>query len=388
MRDNLAKLVVNATAERLTVEDFGIDFGRDEINAQESEQVSIESWAIWRQSLMPYAEFDLYCSALATGQGAVIVWFDEDGNVKLYVQDPLSVYIETDNETGKVIWASKIKRIDENTRRFIVYTADVINRYNITEGGAFTLFDSISNPYGIVPVFGFNSFNLIKDILPLQLALNKALADKLVAMEFAAYPQRYAVGLQYLDDLVSTGGAGDYTRFVAGVNHLWATDDKDVRFGEFSTANLSQFLEVAESYRLEIARLSGTPFHLLGLKQSDAIAGVALRTIESRFIRRIERLQSAFSESWANVMQFALMLAGKSVPEGRRLSIKWKDARVIDETERLDILARKAVVLGVPLDVLREEYGYSEGDIERFNEANADALAFEQAQSETQGQNQ
>lgn len=378
MRDNLARLVVLASAERLIVQDFSLDFGKEDVSGTESEDFSTKAWEIWRDSLMPFYELDLYCNALSTGCASVIVWLTDNGLPKIYVQDPLAVYVEKDDETGETLWASKFKTDKNNKRWFIVYTPTEIQRYSIAESASVTnmqLVETINNPYAEVPVFDFQATNVIADIIPLQNALNKALADKLVAMEFAAYPQRYAVGLQYLDDLVGTGGVGDYTRFVAGAHHLWATDDKEVRFGEFSTANLLQFLEVADSYRMEIARISGTPFHLLGIKQSDAISGMALRTLESRFIKRVMRLQVTFGDSWARAMKFALRLTGQTTD--KHLTVKWESPQTFDEIEKLDILARKAAILGVPLEVLREEYGYSEGDIERFNKLNADALAFE-----------
>src|SRR5205085_5557231 len=64
--------------------------------------------------------------------------------------------------------------------------------------------DVIPNPFGVVPVFHFaNNADLgqpgrseLEAAIPVQDGLNKSVLDMLVAMEFSAYRQRWAAGIE------------------------------------------------------------------------------------------------------------------------------------------------------------------------------------------------
>jgi len=69
---------------------------------------------------------------------------------------------------------------------------------------------STPNPYGRVPVFHFPNRRVydygisdLADVIPIQDALNKALMDMLVAMEFGAFKQRWVTGIEYETDPVT-----------------------------------------------------------------------------------------------------------------------------------------------------------------------------------------
>src|SRR6201999_2522621 len=63
---------------------------------------------------------------------------------------------------------------------------------------------TIANPYGVVPIFHFANNADVGDCgrseleaaIPIQDGLNKSVLDMLVAMEFSAYRQRWAAGIE------------------------------------------------------------------------------------------------------------------------------------------------------------------------------------------------
>src|SRR5690606_31008791 len=81
-------------------------------------------------------------------------------------------------------------------------TATALERYDRTEDGEPWTF--ALNVPDTVPVFhvanngrtGEYGRSEIEPVIPLQDALNKTLMDMLIAMEFAAYPQRYIIGAE------------------------------------------------------------------------------------------------------------------------------------------------------------------------------------------------
>ena len=76
--------------------------------------------------------------------------------------------------------------------------------------------------------------------------------------------------------------------FKAGVEHLWISENPNARFGDFDTAELEQFLKVKDSFRVDIASVTGTPLHYF--LQTRAISRAANR---SRKPRRVSSLKSA-----------------------------------------------------------------------------------------------
>jgi hypothetical protein len=198
----------------------------------------------------------------------------------------------------------------------------------------------------------------LDDAIPIQDALNKTICDELVAQEFAAYPQRYATGLQ----LPINDATGEKEPpFKHGADRLWVSETAS-KFGEFSTANLEQFLKVEDSRRLEMARVTGTPLHFFSLNTSDAISGEALKTLESRFTKKVKRLTLNFGTVWAEAMQLALRIEGTSADN---IAVQWQSPEQRSEKELWETLSLKAE-LGIPEEVLWEESGYTKEDIAKF----------------------
>jgi len=79
-------------------------------------------------------------------------------------------------------------------------------------------------------------------VIPLQDALNKTNADRLVAAEFMALPQRYMIGIEPTID-PDTGRP--VPMFVPGADRVWQTANPDAKFGQFDAAELSQLREEA-----------------------------------------------------------------------------------------------------------------------------------------------
>lgn len=370
MRDNLCPIVVEATADRMEVINFSAGGSAAEIARQ--------AWELWQREQMETNSYRLHVEAIRAGAGYVIVWPDDAGRARFYVQDSRNCVVIRDPDTDDVRYAAKLWKGEDKRLRLNIYYADRVLKFasrNTFEAGVSGLRETefvpldiepeTPNPYGIVPVFEFQTSPILENAIPIQNALNKTVCDKLVAMEFAAFRQRYATGLEFPTDDVT----GERTMpFKAGADRLWATDRPEAKFGEFAEADLTQFLKVADSYRLEMARVTGTPLHFFSINTSDAMSGEALKTLESRFTKRITRMCLAFGPVWAAAMDLALRIEGIAAPG--EMTVQWTPAEQRSEREALEALALKRDTLDVPVDVLREEYGYTEEDIQRFNREN------------------
>lgn len=389
MCENLCKPVVDVIADRLQIEGFAP--ANTKANATAVSPVTAKTQEIWRMNRMDMRAGQILKDALRMGDSYVIVWPDSENNEAptIYPNRAGSVVVAYHSDKiGYITQAAKVWNvvIDGTKRiRLNLYFTDRIEKY-ITIGMSDTLplnalsftpweVDSeawpLPNPYDKVPVFHFANNAAVgalgrselDDLIPLNDALNKSLADMLVAMEFVAFPQRYATGLQ-VDVDETTGQA--IAPFKAGVDRLWTVENDTTKFGEFAQANLTGFIDVQNSLRAAISRVSGLPLHYFMLDKGGWPSGEALKTASERLTSKVLDRQVAFGNVFEDMMRFCLQIQGQSDVE---LTTLWKDTapRLGDtETWQAALLQEQA---GVSTDLVLMERGYTQEQIEEMKAA-------------------
>lgn len=382
-RDNLCPAVVDTKADRLQIAGFTTD--NDSTDAKVRD--------IWQANRMDRRAGEVHTAALRDGDGVVIVWPGQDGQPRFYPQraERMAARWSEDNP-GEVEVASKMWPVDawaDRSRwRLTLYYPDRIERYisrDTLDKTSGTVPDKaegwvryeegedggpvLSNEYGQVPVFlwtnnastGEYGRSELHDVIPLQDALNKTVADSLIGGEFAALPQRWATGLEVP---VGPDGQPMDTPFEAGIDRIWSTGNPNARFGQFEPANMQGFILTADSYRSEIARVSRVPLHYL-LMSGQFPSGEAQRSAEAPLMSVVDDRKTSYGNSWEDAIGFAMKVAGSPVES---VSTTWKDTTSVSESEKLDALAKKQA-LGVPDKVLWQEMGYDEDQIDEFEAA-------------------
>lgn len=375
--DNLMPPVVDAVRDSLVVTGFRVEAG--------SEGLSDEAWRLWQQARMGRRAGEVHKEALRSGDAYLIVWPDAEGHVRFNPNKAHLCTVNYDEETGeRVESAVKLWKHADNFYRLNLYLPDRIEKY-VTQRShpngqpaAFRNFARfevggevwpLENPYGAVPVFHFaNNADLgesgtseLKDVMPLQDALNKSVLDKMVAMEFTAFTQRYAIGLE-VDTHPLTGKP--IVPF-EGLERWITVGSENVKFGQFDGASLEQFLRVQNEFRMEIARVSGTPLHYFFLQTGQVPSGEALKNIEKRFLKKVQDRQTSFGQVWEDALALALRMSGPAHAEAARLFVEWEDPAPASVKERLDALLVKKE-LGASTTQLLIEAGYGLKDIERM----------------------
>jgi hypothetical protein len=383
--DNLCPAVVDAVADRLLLEGFGVEQGGDTLAAA--------AWALWLANRMDRRAGEVHLEALRSGDAYVIVWPDATGAPIFYPNGAAACTVHYDAEApGRVLWASKQWWADDGHARLNLYYPDRIEKYRTPQpqkGHAWptraTGFEPytpdtdnawpLPNVWGQVPVFHFaNNSDVgtvgrseLQNVLPLQNALNKTVTDQLVAQEFVALPQRWATGLEVEVD--ETTGKPTVP-FTPGVERIWAVANEQVRFGEFAQADLTQFLKAQDSLRAEIARVSGTPLHYLLLQTGDFPSGEAMRTAEARFLAKVRDRMASFGNAWEDAVSFGLRIQN-ALPDGARLSALWKDPTPRNEKEQAETETLKTG-LGVSKKQALRELGYSDAQIDQMQTERGD----------------
>jgi hypothetical protein len=384
---NLCPAVCDAVRDKLKIREFRVEQGGAGLPS--------DAWRIWQQNRMGRRSGEVHKEAVKNGDAYVIVWPNASGGATIYPNKAGMCTVVYDEETpGRVLWAAKHWKTPEGLVRLNLFYPDRIEKYisrgkceaGLPEGKEFVPFSErttpsaeaaatppltkegsfvVPNPYGVVPVFHFaNNADIgasgqseLEAATPVQDALNKSVLDMLVAMEFASYRQRWAAGIE-----IEYGEDGKpVPPFKAGVDHLWITENHEAKFGDFEAANLEQFLKVKDSFRLDMACVTGTPMYYFMQVSGDFPSGEALKKAESRFIAKVRDRQESFGQVWEDVMAFALTIEGK---EGR-LFADWEDPAPLSEKEKLENIAVKKE-LGISDAQALVEAGYGETDVARI----------------------
>jgi hypothetical protein len=395
---NLCPAVVDAVCDKLTIRGFGVEDRVSSPTVREGSSGALTDVrgtdtianSIWSDNLMQIRSAEVHREALKTGEAFAIVWPDADGRPTIYPNRSGScVAVYDDENPGKIQWAAKYWQASDKRIRLNLFYPDRIEKYISKRPSEAALPDAsdfipfvgarasmpadgfrashsmqagmpafrqartprsdnvIPNSYGVVPVFHFaNNSDLaaagrseLEDAIPIQDGLNKSVLDMLVAMEFSSYRQRWTAGIEIEYD--KDGNA--IAPFKAGIDHVWIAADPGARFGDFGTAELEQFLKVKDSFRVDIASVTGTPLHYLLPYANEFPSGEALRKAETRFVAKVRSRQLSYGRVWADAMSLALRIGGQ---ENLRLKTEWDDPAAMSEREILEnILLKKQIGL-------------------------------------------
>jgi hypothetical protein len=370
--DNLMPVIADTLADRLQVD--GFTTGTDVADERARE--------IWRRNRMAKRAGEVHQDAIIEGDSVLIVWPDAaEPNVPVFYPNAIGACAirYDDEQPGFITRAAKAWQREDRHSRVNVYYPDRIEKYvsiKPSEGGLESKAASyerlaeengawpLPNPYGKVPVFHFCNRGGIgqmgksemHEAMPVQDTLNKTVCDRVVAQEFYAFRQRWATGLDPgEDDQMKTRPGG-----------VWAVENGDVKFGEFSASDIEQYVTVAESDRKEIARVSRTPLHYFTL-EGDFPSGEAQKTADGPLLAKTRDRQVSWGMVWADAMRFALQIAGAGDHDCETI---WADTQPRNETEQLANAVVK-VGLGVSERQVLAEVGYTPEQIDTMREQKA-----------------
>lgn len=385
--DNLMPTVAETVKDRLKLDGFTVSAAQPATDE------------LWRRNRLKVRANQVHLDALIEGDAYVIVWPDREGVPTFYPNRATAIVIDYDDEQpGYIIKAAKAWADKDGKYRLTLYYRDRIEKYvtrDRAQGGmpdrasAFIRLEvvgetwPIDNPYDKVPVFHFNNRGSVgglgcselTEAIPVQDALNKSIADMLVASEFYGVPQRWATGLE--DDLTSAAAQKRY-KLIAG--EVWGNTNKDVKFGEFAPADISKYILISETFRKEIARVSRTPMHYFAL-EGEMPSGESLRVAESPLMAKVKDKTESFGAVWSDAMRFALQVGnhGDTEPEP-----KWANTETRDDNAEVERVAAKHRDLKVPLEDCWRELGYTEEQIARMKvESEKEAQQAIEQQRET-----
>jgi hypothetical protein len=375
LADNWCRTVVDAPVERLVIE--GFRFGPD----QEADK---EAWSIWQANCLDAESVIAHTEAVKDGAAYVMVSPPEAGSDVpiITVEHPSQVIVAFAPGSRRQRLAALKRWADEDGYWYAnLYLPTAIYKWRTEnpqksgspDGRNWVAAEGSGgeNPLRVVPIvpllnnptmMGGGQSDLLSAI-PLQDAINKEIADMLIASEFAAFPQRVAMGIE-----VPTGDDGlplPQVELKAAVSRFWAFESKDAKIGEFSAADLNNYVQAVTMLLQHLAAQTRTPPHYL-LGQIVNASGDALKAAETGLVAKVRRKQLDFAEGWEEALRLAFKLRGDTQrAEETAAEVIWRDPEYRSQGEMVDALV-KLGSLGVPAEVLWEKAGFTPQEIDRM----------------------
>lgn len=396
--DNWIPLVIGASCERLRPQ--GFLFGEDK-------QGDDQAWRIWQENQLDADGSLAFTESAKHGESYLLVWPDEEtkprgvfGRLFSRPSEDVVPRITVEHPSQMIVArragdrrrrVAALKRWEEDTGEVwaTLYLPDGIHYFKKGTDGWGERRSPGANKLGVVPVIplvndpqmlpsrpataltqlphAINSYAHVglgrsdmADIISTVDQINKLLADMMVASEVAAFKQRWATGLEVPAD----EDGNPQEPFKAAVDRLWIGDGADVKFGEFSATDLSNYTGAIEQRIQSLAARTRTPPHYL-LGQITNVSGDALKAAEAGLSSKTNGKKTSFGEGIEEAIRIAFAWMGDDRASDFSAEVDWAPSEARSEAEYVDSLVKK-MAFGVPKEQLWADAGYSPQQIARF----------------------
>jgi hypothetical protein len=379
--DNWCDLVVDASAERLRVE--GFRFGGDS-----GAPADAEAWTIWQRNGL-VADSDLaHTEAIKLGCAYALVGPDDAGKALIQIEPPTTAIVAYDPGTSRRRLAGLRAYCDEwGVEHCVLYLPDSITwwRREDEKQGWRPDAGSGTNALGVVPLVPLANAPTLRErqgrsdverVIPVQNAVNKLCCDMIVASEFAAFPQRWATGIEIPKDPDTnqplTGRALAATGFLGGADRVWGVEEQTAKFGDFTVSDLGNYARAIEMLVQHIAAQTRTPPHYLLGASGNFPSGESLKATETGLVAKVRRKQLSLGEGWEEALRLAFTIEGpRSKADAVAAETIWANPESRSVAETTDA-AVKMSSIGVPRPALWEFIGATPQQIEAWVKAGAD----------------
>lgn len=319
----------------------------------------------------------LHLDTFIYGRGYVCAGVnDEDADHPLLtVESPREMTVEIDPRTRRVLRAFRVygyTDADPNPQYATIYQPDM-TRWLVRDQGKWTEYDRDEHNLGRVPVVPFYNRLLtgdwlgeseMTDIIPLTDAAARSLTNLQLASETHAVPPRYVLGATR-GDFIDAATGEPTTAWETYMSAFLAMSNSDAKIGQLTGTSLSNFHETVNHYARLVAALTGLPPHFLGFSSENPASADAIRSSESRLVKRAELKQRQFGDAWGRVMGLYLRLRDGEWLDGRQIRTEWFDAATPTIAARTDAVVKLMAANVISREGAWDELGWSEARKER-----------------------
>lgn len=324
------RMYLDAIEERLDVEGFR------QANSADAEDQLVEWWqanSLDEESGMGHLEAMIYGRAFVT---IAAPGPDDDPDIPLIrVESPLNMYAETDPRTRKVTAAVRIYNPEQfpEDARATLYLQDRTVLLKRDKGQWVPDGAPIVHNLGVVPVVPLVNRERLADrtgkseitpeIRSFTDAASRAFMNMQAAAELMAVPQRVIFGVE-AEEIAPNGTPAEVLD--AYMARILTLENEAGKAFQFSAAELRNFTEILNELAKHVASYTGLPPQYLTFSSDNPASAEAIRSSESRLVKKCERKARMFGGSWEQVMRIAKrVMTGEWDTELRRLETVWRD---------------------------------------------------------------
>ena len=373
------RLYVDSIAERQEVEGFRVG---------DNPEGDEDLWNWWQTNNLDIDATLGHTDALIYGRSYITISMPDpkiDVNVDpevplIRVEPPAGLFADMDPRTREVTQAIRVT-YDSSGAEVISATLylpeDTIQW--IKENGAWKVLQRIRHGLMVVPVVPIvNRTSLadlygVSEITPELRSITDAAARTLMTMaataEIMAIPQRLLFGVKAED--IGVDPLTGEKLFDAYVARILAFEDPDAKAQQFSAAELRNFVEALDSLDRKAAAYTGLPPQYLSFNSQNPASAEAIKSSESRLVKKTERKNKLFGGAWEQAMRIAYRMAkgGDIPPEMFRMETVWRDPSTPTYTAKADA-ATKLYANGmgvIPKERARIDMGYTIAEREEMS---------------------
>lgn len=360
------RMYVGSLEERLDLEGFRMAGSSD---ADE------RLWEWWQANHLDTESGLAHTEALVQGRAFVIVsgpdeadpFADPDTPV-IKVESPFNMFADTDPRTGRVRKALRVYKEENTTYGTLYRPGEIIyvvrgrNGWQIEEtvqtGVPFTTVVALTNNASLANRKGCSEIST--ELRSTIDAASRLMMNLQAAAELMAVPQRLLFGVAQEALQANPDDPGSVLE--AYFARIIAVEDSEAHAMQFAAAELRNFVDGMAELTRHAASYTGLPPQYLAYASDNPASAEAIRSSESRLVKKAERKAKQFGGSWEDVMRMALwIMDGEISPEARRMETIWRDPATPTYAAKADAVQKLyANGMGViPLERARIDMGYS-----------------------------
>ena len=365
------RLYVDSIAERQEVEGFRVG---------DNPEGDEDLWNWWQTNNLDIDATLGHTDALIYGRSYITISMPDpkiDVNVDpevplIRVEPPAGLFADMDPRTREVTQAIRVTYDSSNAEVIsaTLYLPEDTIQW-IKENGAWKVLQRIRHGLMVVPVVPIvNRTSLadlygVSEITPELRSITDAAARTLMTMaataEIMAIPQRLLFGVKAED--IGVDPLTGEKLFDAYVARILAFEDPDAKAQQFNAAELRNFVEALDSLDRKAAAYTGLPPQYLSFNSQNPASAEAIKSSESRLVKKTERKNKLFGGAWEQAMRIAYRMAkgGDIPPEMFRMETVWRDPSTPTYTAKADA-ATKLYANGmgvIPKERARIDMGYT-----------------------------
>jgi hypothetical protein len=337
-----------------------------------------EPWEYWQSNGLDARQSVAHRGALEYGASYTLVLPGTLATRRIPVIRPLSplrslaLYQDEDDEYPELGLRQRGTTVD-GARLMEIYDRQSVYTFALPKDASDWILSSTDDHgLGVTPFVRFRdrldgeSLGIIRPIINIQDRVNEIVFSTLIALQYAAFRQRWATGLAIPIDETGTPETNpNYGKpvepFEAAVDRLWVAEDDTARFGDFAQTEVSGHAAMYDATVRSMAAIAQLSPNLMTGEMVNVSAD-ALAAMEASTQRKISEYETLFGESWESVFRLAAVAGGKQPDYAAQ--VRWRDTEARSLAQTVDALGKVAQMLQVPVEALWEKIpGVTDTDV-------------------------